>query len=94
MLDCFHVAMRLQHLKQFADSLLADDPARVAAKAVIVEDVERLHWRIWNGKAKVPKSASTASARSCIIFGASRMGEGPQHRHESCGPRCARWMAI
>jgi len=27
-------------------------PARVAAKAVIVEDVERLHWRIWNGKAK------------------------------------------
>ncbi len=52
MLDWFHVAMRLQHLKQIADGLSADDPARVAAKAVIVEEVERLHWRIWNGKAK------------------------------------------
>jgi len=44
--------MRLQHLKQIADGLSSDDPARVAAKAVIVEEVERLHWRIWNGKAK------------------------------------------
>ncbi len=39
----FHVAMRLQHLKQIADGLSADDPARVAAKAVIVAEVERLH---------------------------------------------------
>jgi len=52
MLDWFHVAMRLQHLKQFADGMSADDPARGAAKAVIVEEVERLHWRIWNGKAR------------------------------------------
>jgi len=52
MLDWFHVAMRLQHLKQIASALLTDDPARGAAKAVIVEEVERLHWRIWNGKAK------------------------------------------
>jgi hypothetical protein len=29
----------------------AGDPARAAAKAVIVTEVERLHWRIWNGKA-------------------------------------------
>ncbi len=49
MLDWFHVAMRLQHLKQIADGLSADDPARGAAIAVIVEEVERLHWRIWNG---------------------------------------------
>jgi len=52
MLDWFYVAMRLQHLKQIADGLSADDPARVAAKAVIVAEVKRLHWRIWNGKAK------------------------------------------
>jgi len=52
MLDWFHVAMRLQHLKQIAGALLTDDPARGAAKPVIVEEVERLHWRIWNGKAK------------------------------------------
>ncbi len=32
--------------------LSADDPARVAAKAVVVEEVERLHWRIWNGQAR------------------------------------------
>jgi len=44
--------MRLQHLKQIASALSADDPAQVAAKAAIVAEVERLHWRIWNGKAK------------------------------------------
>src|ERR1700736_4059803 len=37
---------------QTAGGLSDDDPARVAAKAVIVEEVERLHWRLWNGKAK------------------------------------------
>jgi hypothetical protein len=52
MLDWFHIAMRLQHLKQIAGALPTDDPARGAARAVIVEEVERLHWRIWNGKAK------------------------------------------
>jgi len=52
MLDWFHIAMRLQHLKQIARALPVDAPARVEAKAVIVEEVERLHWRIWNGKAK------------------------------------------
>ncbi len=52
MLDWFHIAMRLQHLKQIASALPADDPAQAAAKAVIVEEIERLHWRIWNGKAQ------------------------------------------
>ena len=44
--------MRLQHLKQIATALQVDAPARVEAKAVIVAEVERLHWRIWNGKAQ------------------------------------------
>src|ERR1700676_1023694 len=48
-LDWFHIGMRLQHLKQIANALTPDDPSRVAAKAAIVEEVERLHWRIWNG---------------------------------------------
>jgi hypothetical protein len=52
MLDWFHIAMRLQHLEQIARGLSADDPAQVAAKAVIVAEVDRLHWRLWNGKAK------------------------------------------
>src|SRR3954471_24111646 len=51
-LDWFHIGMRLQHLEQIANGLSADDPARAAAKAVIVEEVDRLHWRLWNGKAK------------------------------------------
>jgi hypothetical protein len=36
-LDWFHIGMRLQHLKQTAGGLSADDPARAASKAVIVE---------------------------------------------------------
>lgn len=52
MLDWFHVAIWLQHLKQTAGALSDDDPVRGAAKAAIVEEVERLRWRIWNGKAK------------------------------------------
>jgi hypothetical protein len=51
-LDRFHIAMRLQHLEQIGDGLAAGDPARAAAKAVIMTEVERLPSRIWNGKAK------------------------------------------
>ena len=51
MLDWFHIAMRLQHLKQVAGVLSDEDPAR-GAKAMIITEVERLRWRIWNGKAK------------------------------------------
>jgi hypothetical protein len=51
-LDWFHIAMRLQHTKLAAANLSTDDPDRVTAKAVIVAEVDRLHWRIWNGKAK------------------------------------------
>ena len=51
-LDWFHLAMRFQHATQAASGLLADNARRMQAKAVIVEEVERLRWRIWNGKAK------------------------------------------
>jgi hypothetical protein len=51
-LDWFHIAMRLQHLEQTAGGLSTDNPARREAKSVIVTEVERLHWRLWNGKAK------------------------------------------
>ena len=51
MLDWFHIAMRLQHLKQVAGVLSDEDLAR-GAKAMIITEVERLRWRIWNGKAK------------------------------------------
>ena len=50
-LDWFHLAMRLRHLTRVAGGLPSDGPERAAAKAVIVEEVERLRWRLWNGKA-------------------------------------------
>ena len=51
-LDWFHIAMRIQHAAQTASGLPADDLGRMQAKSVIVDEVERLRWRIWNGKAK------------------------------------------
>jgi hypothetical protein len=51
-LDWFHIAMRLRHTRLTAGNLSTDNPDRVTAKATIVAEVERLHWRIWNGKAK------------------------------------------
>jgi hypothetical protein len=50
--DWFHIAMRLRHAKQAASGLSTDTPGRTEAKTAIVAEVERLHWRIWNGKAK------------------------------------------
>jgi len=41
-LDRFHLGMRLRHLTQVAGGLSCDGPERAAAKAVIVEEVERL----------------------------------------------------
>jgi hypothetical protein len=51
-LDWFHIAMRMQHATQAAGGLSADTPDRAKAKMAIVAEVERLRWRIWNGKAK------------------------------------------
>ena len=67
MLDWFHIAMRIQHATQAAGGLPADNPGRMQAKIVITDEVERLRWRIWNGKAKMPSAASIGSARSCMF---------------------------
>jgi len=76
-LDWFHIAMRLQHLKQISDGLAAGDRARAAAKAVIVAEVERLRWRIWNGKAK--------NARTANFLVNCRMNKSQQMRWSRCG---------
>src|SRR3954466_1889302 len=47
--------MRLRHLTQVAGGLSSEGPERAAAKAAIVEEVERLRWRLWNGRAKDAK---------------------------------------
>src|SRR5689334_5810566 len=50
-LDWFHIALRLEHAEKTAGSLPSDTPEQERAKAAIVQEVDRLHWRIWNGKA-------------------------------------------
>jgi hypothetical protein len=87
-LDWFHIAMRLQHLKQIANGLSADDPAQGAAKAVIVEEVERLHWRIWNGKAQ---DAQISIGRVRAVMHHFR-GEPDQRR--SSAPSRKLWTAL
>jgi hypothetical protein len=67
-LDWFHIAMRLQHTKLAAANLSTDDPNRVTAKAVIVAEVERLHWRIWNGKAKNAQRSIKRIRRVMQVF--------------------------
>jgi hypothetical protein len=42
--------MRLQHAEKTAGTLPADTPEREHVRAVIVAEVGRLRWRIWNGK--------------------------------------------
>ena len=49
-LDWFHIAMRVQHLKQLACGLSTRVPTHAAATAKIQEDLERLHWRLWYGR--------------------------------------------
>ncbi len=88
MLDWFHIAMRLQHLKQIADGLSEADPARVAAKAVMVEEVERLHWRIWNGKAK---DAQISINRIRAVMHHFR---GEPDRRRSTAPSRKLWTAL
>ena len=51
-LDWFHIAMRLQHVRQAARGLATRDRAQIEAKTVIVDEVERFRWRLWHGKVK------------------------------------------
>src|SRR5690349_23969076 len=45
-----HLSMRLQHARQAAEGLPAEEPDQRQAKAAIVEQAERLRWQAWNGK--------------------------------------------
>jgi hypothetical protein len=87
-LDWFHIGMRLQHLEQIAGSLSADDPERAAAKAVIVAEVDRLHWRLWNGKAK---DAQISIDRIRAVMHHFR---GEQGQRTSIAPSRKLWTAL
>jgi hypothetical protein len=87
-LDWFHIGMRLQHLEQIANGLSADDPARAAAKAVIVEEVDRLHWRLWNGKAK---DAQISIDRIRLVM---HHFQDEQSQRKSIAPSRKLWTAL
>jgi hypothetical protein len=86
-LDWFHIAMRIQHATQAAGGLPADNPGRMQAKIVIVGEVERLRWRIWNGKAK---NATRSIDRVCKNSANTR---GTRLR-AGCGARCLTSTAL
>jgi len=88
MLDWFHLAMRLQHLKQIANGFSDDDLERAAAKTVIVAEVERLHWRIWNGKAK---DALVSIDRIRAVM---HHFQGEPDRRRSIAPSRKLWTAL
>ena len=87
-LDWFHVAMRLQHLKQIANGLSADDPQRAEAKAAIVAEVERLHWRLWNGKAQ---DAQISMDRIRVVM---HHYQGEPEGRRSIAPSRKLWTAL
>jgi hypothetical protein len=74
--------------KQIVGALTTGNPARVAAKAVIVTEVERLRWRIWNGKAK--------NARKSIIRIRAVMHHfrGEPGSRKSVAPSRKLWTAL
>src|SRR5277367_2070261 len=82
-LDWFHIAMRIQHATQIASGLRADDAGKMQAKIVIVEEVERLRWRIWNGKAKNAKRSIDRVRKVMHAYKGERghnMRTAPSHR--------------
>jgi hypothetical protein len=90
-LDWFHISMRLQHTKLSAANLSTDCPDRVMAKAAIIAEVERLHWRIWNGKAKNAQRSITRIRKFMHVFrGEHRSSARSVWHHASCGTRYMR----
>jgi len=86
--DWFHIAMRLQHAKLAASGLSTDEPGRVEAKTTIVTEVERLHWRIWNGKARDAQLSLERMRKVMRVFRGER-------GHRTRGMACRKlWHAL
>jgi hypothetical protein len=86
--DWFHIAMRLQHAEQAASGLSTDTLGRMQAKVAIVAEVDRLHWRIWNGKAKDARITFDRIRKVMHVFQGER-------RHRDMGvPSRKLWHAL
>ncbi|MFL5255207.1 MAG: hypothetical protein ACJ8AI_20395 [Rhodopila sp.] len=70
-----------------AANLSIDEPDRVTAKAAIVAEVERLHWRIWNGKAK---NAQRSIKRIRKVMHAFKGENQPRRQGRGVGQAVAR----
>ena len=66
-----------------------DTPGRMHAKAAIVAEVERLHWRIWNGKAKNARRTLERVLKVMHVF----QGEGV-HRAAAVPSSRKLWRAL
>jgi hypothetical protein len=86
----FHIAMRLHHAKQAASGLPIDTPGRTQAMAVIIPEVERLHWRIWKGMAKNAWPTLDRVRNVMHVFQGERGRRTMCLRPASCGARGAR----
>ena len=60
--------MRLHHAEKTASTLPTDTPERKSAKSVIVTEIDRLHWRIWNGKAKDARITLERIRQVMLVF--------------------------
>src|SRR3954466_6685834 len=90
-LDWFHIAMRLHHAEKTAGTLPIDTPERENAKTVIVTEIDRLHGRIWNGKAKDARITLERIRQVMPVF----RGDGDRKRDPpSRRRRCARSTAL
>ena len=87
-LDWFHIAMRIQHAAQTAGGLPADNPGRMQAKTVIVDEVERLRWRIWNGKAKNAKRSIDRVRKVMHVY------KDERGQHTRSAPSRRLWHAL
>src|SRR4051794_5767685 len=71
--------MRLQHAEKTASTLPADTPERENARAMILAEVDCLHGRIWNGKAKDAKVTLECIRQVIPVF----QGDGDRKRDPS-----------
>ena len=79
-LDWFHIAMRVQHLKQLARGLSTRVPTHAAATAKIQGELERLHWRLWHGHTDAVDDSIGRLAKS---IGAFRRHRAKRRMYES-----------
>jgi len=77
-----------------ASGLSTDEPGRIQAKTAIVAEVERLHRRIWNGKARNARLSLERIRKTMHVFKGSAVIARRVCHPASCGTRCTRSITI